>query len=245
MKKLIASVLSLAFLLLGAVLFASPAQASETKEQAICHFNNGQGGGFNQITVSKRSIVKKSGDEGGHGAHDQDIIPPFTWDDGGNDHASFPGQNWTAANQVLWANDCAPANNVLTPALAQPTVQATCLDPIGHDALLLPTQPANVTAADPVLNGDKTLWTIVFSKTANTLYNTYVWAQGVSETQTIKILPPLTTDPLWDTEAGQCRMPDTGAGGISNTALMFGGGAIGLGLIVLTVSNTMKRRESK
>ncbi|QFG12285.1 Hypothetical Protein OBI_RACECAR_190 [Arthrobacter phage Racecar] len=245
MKKFFASLMSLALLLLASVLFAVPAEASESKQATICHFDAGQGGKYTQNTVSKNSIVKKNGEEGGHGSHDQDIIPPFTWDDGGNDHGSYPGQKWTPENQALWANGCNPANNVLTPALARPTVQATCLDPIGQSDLLLPAQPANVTAADPVLNGDKTLWTIVFSKTANTLYQTYEWAQGVSESQTIKILPPLTTDPLWDTEAGECRMPDTGAGGISNTALMFGGVAIGLGMVFLGVTSIMKRRESK
>lgn len=245
MKKFFASVLSFGLLLIGTIFFASPAQASESKQATICHFDNGQGGKFEQQVVSKRSIVKKNGEEGGHGDHSQDIIEPFTWDDGGNDYANYPGQNWTPENQALWAKGCQPTGNVLTPALATPTVQATCLDLTGHDSLILPAQPANVFAADPVLNNDKTFWTIAFSKTANTLYQTYTWATGVSESQTVKILPPLTTDPLWDTEAGECRMPDTGAGGISNTALMFGGGAIGLGMVFLGISSILKRRETK
>ncbi|WP_448002988.1 hypothetical protein [Agromyces bauzanensis] len=36
-----------------------------------------------------------------------DIIPPFYYDDGGEEPAFFPGLNWDAWGQLIFANDCA------------------------------------------------------------------------------------------------------------------------------------------
>lgn len=223
----IAAVIALAALSLT----ATPAQASETKTQTICHYDNGQGGKYTQQTVAKASITKA-----GHGDHAADIIAPFTWDDGGNDYGTYPGLNWTTANQALWANGCNPANAPLAPVLpTQP--QATCLRTDGD--LVIPEQVAGVTVTSKVTSAG---YVLTYTKPADTIYNTYVWADGFTGTATILPLPVLTTDPLWDAAHGICRMPDTG-GGISNAALMLGGGALGLGMIAVAGASMINRRK--
>jgi hypothetical protein len=218
--------------LAGLSLTAAPAaQASETKQIAICHFDNGQGGKYTQNTIDKNAVTKT-----GHGSHDRDIIPPFTWNNGGNDHGSYPGLNWTPENQTLWAAGCNPANIPLAPVLPTPP-QGTCINPAGE--FTLPAQVEGVTIDATYTDG---AYTITYTKPADTAHTLYTWADGFKGTATIKPLPPLTTDPLWDTAAGECRMPDTGADGISSTALMLGGGALGAGLIAVAFAPLIRRR---
>lgn len=242
MKKLFASALSLALLLIGTVFFASPAQASETgKNITLCQAQGN--GGYHLISPSKRSLINGNGSVSGINAND--IVPPFTWNFGGNNHGSFPGQNWIpGTSETFFANGCNPNSNDLTPNLPAATVQATCMDPIAAGIISTPEQPSGVNVSAPVL-GDNG-WTFTFSKTAvDTVYETYKWAAGVTETFTVRVLPPLTTDPFWDAEKGECNLPDTGAGGISETALILGGGAIGLGLLAFGIlSATGARRRA-
>ena len=46
----------------------------------------------------------------GHDSHPTDVIPPFTYDGG-----TYPGKNWDASGQPLWAMDCNPKD--VTPLL--------------------------------------------------------------------------------------------------------------------------------
>ena len=218
--------------LAGLSLTAAPAQASETKDIAICHYDNGQGGKYTQQVVAKASVTKQ-----GHGSHERDIIPPFTWNNGGNDHGSFPGLNWSTQDQALWAAGCNPANIPLIPVLPTPP-QGTCINPAGE--FTLPQQVEGVTI-DATFEGGA--YKVTYTKPADTAHTLYTWPEGFTGNATIKPLPPLTTDPLWDAEAGECRMPDTGADGISSTALMLGGGALGAGMIALATASLINRKR--
>ncbi len=66
-------------------------------EVTICH-SAGQSGNYTLNTVDDDSIV---GDDG-HGAHENDIIPPF---------GDFNGLNWDAEGQAIWNNDCEVPDN--------------------------------------------------------------------------------------------------------------------------------------
>lgn len=242
MKKLYALVLSLALLIAG-LIFASPAQASETGNNVtLCQAQgNGQ---FHLISPAKNSLITGNGSISGINA--DDIVPPFDWNFGGSKHGSYPGQNWVpGTSETFFTNGCSPHANVLTPNLPTASVQATCMDPTAAGIISTPDQPSGVSVSAPVLSNNGTTWEFTFAKTAeNTVYETYDFAKDFATTFLVRVLPPLTTDPFWDAEKGACNLPDTGATGFSNTAIMVGGGAIGLGIIVLAVLYAPRRRKA-
>lgn len=238
MKKIISIIIIIATVMMFiglAVLAAAPANASETMNQAICHFDNGNG--FVQIVVSKSSIVKKNGDEGGHGKHAEDIVPPFEYNFGGNDNGNYVGSNWTPESQKVWANDCKPIGNVLTPVLPAP-VLGTCVNPAG--TIVKPEQSTGVEAFYEFKNGN---YVVTFSKPANTVYNTYSFPVGFTNPATVKVTAPGHGDQYWDDKKGGCNLPDTGASGISTNALVVAGGLIFLGLLAFSVTSFMGRRK--
>ncbi len=74
----------------------------------ICHAPEGQDGSkYNQQNVDIDSIFKNNG----HNSHSSDIIPPFHYKDKNNSTnvVSYPGKNWTGANEEIWGADCKTA----------------------------------------------------------------------------------------------------------------------------------------
>jgi len=69
------------------------------KKIQLCHWDGGDPV-YTLIEVSKNSVL-----HGGHGDHEKDIIPPFDYvQDGVSGH--YPGKNWDATGQALFANGC-------------------------------------------------------------------------------------------------------------------------------------------
>ena len=69
----------------------------------LCHATGSETNPYVMITVSHKSIVK----DAGHGSHDDDIIPPFAYQPHrGAESAIYPGLNWDAEGQELFANGC-------------------------------------------------------------------------------------------------------------------------------------------
>ncbi|HOX96147.1 MAG TPA: DUF4215 domain-containing protein [Candidatus Woesebacteria bacterium] len=67
----------------------------------ICHWDEGQGGKYTENPVSINSISKCES-VNGHGTHDDDIIPSYTYGS-----CSYPGKNYdTTYNQAFLANGC-------------------------------------------------------------------------------------------------------------------------------------------
>ncbi len=162
--------------------------------------------------------------QGGINANDK--VPPFKWDFGGNDHGSFPGQNWNESidRNFLIINDCKPSTVPLgTPAVT--FAPATCAAING--AVTVGTVDPRVSVVGPTLTGK--MWAVSFEKSADTTYTKYVWADGATLSHTFEVLDP-TTDPLWDTDKGICRMPDTGAGNIKSENILYAGMLIFAGL---------------
>jgi hypothetical protein len=106
--------------LLGAALVAPTVFATEPDpghKVTICHRTNSDATPYRMITVD---IASSGHLRGGHDTEHQgpiwdatlkdqkvewgDIIPPYTY----GDHA-YPGANWTAEGQAMWANECAIA----------------------------------------------------------------------------------------------------------------------------------------
>lgn len=66
----------------------------------LCHATgNGQ---WVSVEVAPEAVI------GGHDGHDEDIIPPFTYEQG-NDVVEYPGRNWGAEGQETWDADCVAA----------------------------------------------------------------------------------------------------------------------------------------
>jgi hypothetical protein len=238
MKKLVSGfltlVLTLAFLILS---FGAPAHASVPDKVTYCQADNGSPG-WKQITADKDSVINKDGTLKQGGVNTKDIIPDFPYDFGGSNHGTFAGYNWTEADQLFFKNGCSATTNTLTPPV--PTfVQATCADLDGE--VSTNNTDARITVNGPTL-ANKT-WTVTYDKVADTQYNAYTWTAGAVLSYTFKVLDP-TSDPLWDADKGTCRMPDTGAGGISTAALVWAGGFIFAGLIAFSITNVMGRRKS-
>jgi len=233
MKKVISGVIVLVLTLMGfaALSFASmaPASASEvTNKVTYCQATGN--GSFHPITAAENSVIDKDGKLQQGGVNANDIIPPFDYNFGGNDHGTFAGQNWSTENQTLWRNGCNPTNVVLTPVLPIAPIQ-TCADPT--PTFTVPAQPSgiNVTSAAD----DKGSYTVAYELPANTVHNTYSFIAGFVNPVIIATIDNRPLDAMWDAAKGACNMPDTGAG-IKSEHVLWAGGLIFAGLVLLTVS---------
>ena len=80
----------------------------------ICHATSSEKNPYVQLQVDDDSIVRE-----GHGEHPGDIIPPFDYVEDGVTK-QYPGKNWDAAGQAIFANGCeVPAAAAADPALGQ------------------------------------------------------------------------------------------------------------------------------
>jgi hypothetical protein len=246
MKKLITALLA-GLMLTGATLaISTPAQASSDK-LTICHAT-GADGKYVTETPDKSGVV--AGHAGASHQDGQDIIPAFTWVADGVRHY-FDGQNLDKA--ALLDTDCkAPATTVTASPYAPTYIPASCATPdlpygrvVVPGALGLGEGVADASRAG--LNPANTEWTVKYTLTQPTDSTVYQWPAGFDGTYKFTVVP-LSADPLYvldsRTGVGACEMPDTGAGGISNAALILGGSAIGAGLIFTSVAGIRRRRTS-
>jgi hypothetical protein len=77
--------------------------SNEHNKVTLCHATGSETHMFEKITVDANGAV--SGHAGNDHQNGEDIIPPFTYNDNG-DEKSFPGQNWNAAGQATFNNNC-------------------------------------------------------------------------------------------------------------------------------------------
>lgn len=231
MKKLISIIITFSLALLSfatlSLVAVAPASAGETSKQVICHAT---GSVTNPYVKPPQGVAEESIVKGGHGQSGisaGDIIPSFEYNFGGNDYGTYPGQNWTEANQKLWANNCNPATNILTPVLPVPPI-ATCANP--NPTLTLPAQPAglNVTSAAT----DIGVFTISFELRKNTAHNIYAFPADFVNPVTIATVDNRPSDIYWDATKGACNMPDTGAGNIKSENILWAGILIFSGLVL-------------
>ena len=89
------------------------------------------------------TILAKVGDNFG-----QHIIPSFDYPRKGME-GHFPGQNWTAENQVLFANDCKPA------AVIPPTTPVTPTEPVIPVTPVVPETPTSPVAPQQMTSTER------------------------------------------------------------------------------------------
>ncbi len=151
---------------------AAPASAAVNDHQIeICHATSSGSNPYTTPTPNKWQITAPNG----HGTlHDDDIIPPFAaGSHGGHSWDAYPGKNWDAAGQQIWADGC----NVIPPGSGtvtldkvtagdgQPldttdfTFSVVCDDAVVSDPapVLSPEDPAAVVAAEVVVETSCTI----------------------------------------------------------------------------------------
>lgn len=99
-----------------AILLTSDARAG-TEKVSICHATSSETNPYTQNDVDASSIDnEKNRYLNGHGDHEKDIIPPFSYGS-----SSFGGKNWDDKGKEIWSNGC----NIVMPT---PTVTPTPTD---------------------------------------------------------------------------------------------------------------------
>ena len=90
-----------------AILMTTDAKAESDKVK-ICHATSSEKNPYTKNEVDASSINnEKNKYLNGHGDHERDIIPPFTYES-----SSFEGRNWDDAGKKIWENGC----NIVEPS---------------------------------------------------------------------------------------------------------------------------------
>ncbi len=78
----------------------------------LCHDESGDGTSYHSS-----GGVNVSAALNGHGDHETDIIPPFHYQQGNPNSPvlSYPGLNWNAVNEDIWANGACNGDGIITP----------------------------------------------------------------------------------------------------------------------------------
>ncbi|HEU0248043.1 MAG TPA: hypothetical protein VFR38_13240, partial [Gaiellaceae bacterium] len=73
----------------------------------LCHATSSQTNPYVVITTDDDGVLGAGSSGGnGHDSHSGDIIPPFDYTDNKGNPQSYPGKNWDAAGQAIFANGC-------------------------------------------------------------------------------------------------------------------------------------------
>lgn len=237
LKKLYSGVLALFLSLLAVGFYTAPANASETKNVTYCQAQGN--GSYHVLTAAESSLIDKDGKLKQGGINENDIIPPFDYNFGGNDAGKFLGTaNWADAdNQKLWRNNCFAVNHTLTPEL--PTApQAMCVG--GDTGLVIPTPTNGLTVSSAYTNGT---YEVIYGLPTDTVADKYTFAPGFANPVTITPIPAGPGDPYWDDTKGACNLPDTGAGdSIQWWMVPAGAGMILLAALLLVAKPFIGRR---
>ena len=102
---------------LTAIFLTDDAKA-ESDKVVICHATASETNPYTQNSVDASSINnEKNKYLNGHGDHEGDIIPPFSYEE-----TSFEGKNWDDRGKEIWSNEC----NIVEPSpTPTPTVTPT------------------------------------------------------------------------------------------------------------------------
>jgi hypothetical protein len=122
-----------------AILMTTDAKAESDKVK-ICHATSSEKNPYTQNEVDASSINnEKNKYLNGHGDHERDIIPPFTYES-----SSFEGRNWDDAGKKIWENACNIVEPSPTPT-PTPTPTSTPTPTVTPTPTITPTPTASPT----------------------------------------------------------------------------------------------------
>ena len=122
-----------------AILMTTDAKAESDKVK-ICHATSSEKNPYTQNEVDASSINnEKNKYLNGHGDHERDIIPPFTYES-----SSFEGRNWDDAGKKIWENGCNLVEPSPTPT-PTPTPTSTPTPTVTPTPTITPTPTASPT----------------------------------------------------------------------------------------------------
>lgn len=105
----------------------------------VCHATGSSSNPYNQVAISVNSAADCT-DAKGHDSHSSDIIPIFTYET-----CTYPGKNWTAANQAIWNNNCNPVPTPTPTSPPAPTATPTPTSDPTPTTAPTPTSPPGTT----------------------------------------------------------------------------------------------------
>lgn len=122
-----------------AILMTTDAKAESDKVK-ICHATSSEKNPYTKNEVDVSSINnEKNKYLNGHGDHERDIIPPFTYES-----SSFEGRNWDDAGKKIWENACNIVEPSPTPT-PTPTPTSTPTPTVTPTPTITPTPTASPT----------------------------------------------------------------------------------------------------
>ena len=236
MKKLTA--LSAAAAILAAPLVLAAPSSAGSDKVSICHATSAANGHYNLIEVDKNSITKQ-----GHGSHERDIIPAFSWVEDKVRHY-FDGLNTDKLD--LLANGCkAPAEPVTATVNPPVYVPASCARPeLPYGEVIIPKDLGEgVAGATSAMSDEPVKFSVAYSLVAPTEERVYSWPAGVTGQWEFDAVP-ITADPAYVVDSrtgeGKCELPETGA----SDYLLPGGIALGLLALGGTAMAVSRRRSA-
>jgi hypothetical protein len=128
-----------------AILMTTDAKA-ESDKVSICHATSSEKNPYTQNEVDASSINnEKNKYLNGHGDHERDIIPPFTYES-----SSFEGRNWDDAGKKIWENGCNIVEPSPTPT-PTPTETPTPTPTPTQTETPTPTPTPTITPSTPTI----------------------------------------------------------------------------------------------
>lgn len=102
----------------------NPGNSNPGNKVTICHATGSQSNPYVRITVNANGAVH------GHDKHGRDIIPPFKYNQGGQ-QKNYPGKNWNAQGQAIYNNGCKPSGQTTSPQQNPPVTGNNNTQPTG------------------------------------------------------------------------------------------------------------------
>lgn len=125
-------------------IFLTENARAESDKVSICHATASETNPYTQNSVDASSINnEKNRYLNGHGDHENDIIPPFSYET-----TSFEGRNWDDRGKEIWSNGCSIVEPSPTPT---PTETPTASPTPTNSPTATPTQSPSPTTTPTVV----------------------------------------------------------------------------------------------
>jgi hypothetical protein len=130
------------------VIFLTNHARAESDKINICHATESEKNPYVSITIDASSINnEKNKYFNGHGDHEKDIIPPFSYE-----ILSFEGKNWDEAGKSIWSNGCNIVDPTPTPTPTSTPTPTPTSTPTSTPTITPTTTPTPISTPEPTNN---------------------------------------------------------------------------------------------